>query len=736
MKIVAGDTMSPAEDGALPPVPAQRFETSLALSAEQESTIVQRALERINDLKSEMGLDTGGGCVPYSWMWRRQKNQWEYDNEWEFREKFIGPGTGGIFERSNFSINISKRFARLIAARTSDDLVGTEPFFATMPTEHSDDDQLSKQLEAYLQDKFANSNIRSSLQEAELMAVVRNEAVVKTSYVIDSTHFRGSATVMVQGDGTPFVTPNGQYVYQKDDVIASPLVEGEFLLKKEPGVVMPQAPQFAIFNDLDQNLLNYEGLDVRTLDYRDFLCPLNVNSIHEADICVHLFDELKERMEQTYGAFDVSQSYFSTDVLSGQRQPKVEQGEQESASKILEYGHYADVYMRVPIAEHTSPVEVWMVLDVTAQKAVWYDYLGNHMRQRPFEVIPGIEKVPGRWYGTGVFEMLAHKQLYIDTQFNRVNYKSSKNSSVRFRIKHAVEEWKAGEDMVVGGDEFYNITNPNYDAKNPPVFQVNLMEIDQYGMDLMKLMLQAGSNEVGIAGPNDAEIAGLDTVKLATGIKSLERTGNTLMKYTERSHGDAIGAILWQCVNTQIEHMSQNELIFREDSSELVQLNREECRLIKKDVRLLLSRSRSTETLETSQAVVNLMKDYYGLTPLMQYYLRDEYVRQLKALEVQDADERLVKVSKQQMEDWVAAQARAAVLVPKTSIASKIPLYPSERDQIVQREGITPASAEEKAAQDQAEVKKEGDIAKAKAEAKPETRPADGKRTSTATKSK
>jgi hypothetical protein len=279
-------------------------------------------------------------------------------------------------------------------------------------------------------------------------------------------------------------------------------------------------------------------------------------------------------------------------------------------------------------------MKIWMIIDVKAEKLIWADYLGNHMKKRPFEVIPGVERVQNRWYGVGVFEMLDHKQLYVDTQFNRVNFKSSKSSSVRFRNRNAVAQWKTGAKLIIGDDQIYDIEDPRFTQDNPPLFQVNLTEIDEHAMKLLELMIQAGSTEVGIVGPDDGAMAGLDTTKLATGIKSLERTGNLLMKFTETDHADGIAAILDQCVDVVLENMDEDEIIFREDSMSLVELNRDEIRKIRKSVKLLLTRSRSTETIETARMVIQLCREYYeALNPFERYKLRGEYLRQLKALE-------------------------------------------------------------------------------------------------------
>lgn len=712
--------------------------TSLHLDEGQLQRLEQRVLDRIDEVSGEMGRAPGGGGQDVSgWMWERMKNQLQYNNDWTWREALKG-----IFKHSNFSLNLSKRYCRLMAAKTSDDLVGTDPFFSAMPTTHGDP-QLAKESESYLHEQVSASNAKRRIKAAQKSALIRNECTMKMSWVTNDTHFRGPGIVaigpfryrgpngeVVVGPGAPVMTPGGDFVYQEDDTIPDPSVKGLMRLEKEPQMAFSHAFVFQYFEELDQTLHGYTGLDLRGLDYRDFLCPLNSATVHEADICVHLYDEQWERVKALYRGFEVSAPYVNAPYMAGEKQAKLEKQEVETTSKVLNIVNLADVYIRCnPYEGGPNDLglesEIWIVMDIRAKKAVWYDFLGNHMEKRPFEVIPGVELVENRWYGVGVFEMLAHKQNYVDTQFNRVNWKSMKSSSLRFRNKNAVAQWKAGEKVVFGDDQVYDIEDSRFDSKNPPFFEVHAREIDEHAMKLIELMIQAGSTEVGIVGPDDGAMAGLDTTKLATGIKSLERTGNLLMKFTEADHADAISAILDQCVNIILEHMNENELLYKEDTGTLIDLNRDEIRKLKKSVTLLLTRSRSTETIETARMVIQLVREYYeALTPLERMKLRPEYLRQLKALETPDAAALLDETTPYQVLAWQEAQSKAADLPPKTSIATKYPdLERSEQVQVLQREGIEPASPAEIAKGQKEEVEQTGDLAGAEAEAKAEFAP-------------
>lgn len=715
------------------------IETSLKLTEQQEARMSNHIFTRIDELKTEMGLGEDGSCVAGGWMEKREINERQYENDFAWRAAL-----GGIFPESNFSLNVSKRYTRLISAKASDDLIGTDPFFAAMPTELGAPED-AKEAEWYVQDKVSGSNVKSALADGQRIALIRNEAVMKVIYKTDSTYYRGPATVAVGpfqyevdgeaeprrfGKGEPIMTPKGDYIYEMDDTFEDPNVQGLIRLQKEPVVSFRYSLEYARKPLLDQRNQE-EGIDCRPIDYRDFLCSLACASIHESDMNAHLFTESFSRLKSLYGPFEVASTYLSNPPRSGEKQPKENQGEVENTSQVISQVNCADVYFRFNPTEGDEDdlgqeCEIWAVVDVDNDRLIWYDYLYNYRARRPFGCIPGIEKVANRWYGVGVFEMMAHKQLYIDTQFNRVNYKSSKSASVRFRNRNAVAQWKAGLEVEFGGEDVLDIEDPRFSAQNPPLFAVNLTEIDEYAMKLIELMIQAGSTEIGIVGPDDGAMAGMDTTKLATGVKSLERTGNVLLKRTEQDHGVAIADILDMVTDVLLENMDRDELVYRPDTGALLQLNREEIRRMKKTIKLLLTRSRSTETIETARMVIQLCREYYeALNPEEQMLLRDEYVRQLKVLEVQDASARLKIVTQKEVDAWKVQQSQAATLPPKTSIATKYPdLERSEQVQVLKREGIEPAPdgevAVSQARDAQLEVAKAGAIAKAKEDAKPD----------------
>lgn len=706
------------------PIANTTFPTSLILTQAQESNLVQQANRRIDEMREQLGVQTG----PYnlattnlpwamdnngspatnplnvynhiyrSWCYRRDIYQLEYDNDFLWRRWWHG----GVFNFSNWSMNIAKRYTRLISAKSQDDIFGSYPFFSLTPDQHTDPD-LAKQIEWYVTEKIQQSNFVEKGRDGIDKSLIIGEAVAKVSWSSRVTLYRGPATVMVDRTGMPLQTPKGNYIYLGDLGIPDPNVQGRVLLKKEPSFALPPAPQqFAFFPDLEQKNVQYEGLDIRILNHGDFLCPINHENVQEADCVVHLFDAYYEDLKRTYAHLQSAAAYFNY-YESKVKQPILQHGEQLYPAESVPIVNCADTYIRGDYDQDGIAEDIWMVMDTRTKMPIWYDYMPNHMPKRPFVVIPGLEKVPNRWYGVGVFEALHDKQLYCDTQFNRVNWKSSRSSSVTFRNVNAVQQWKAGEQVLIGGADIWDITDPTFDKNSPPLFQVQLVEIDKFAMEVLNMMLQAAQAEMGIMGPEDPGVdSQMPSQKLATGIMAIERTGNVLQKKTEAVHVKAFEELLAMATDCVLEHMDHEELFIYPDSQQLVRLNREEIRRIPRTLKLLLSRARSSQALQTSAQVIAIIQQYYAFrdqNPEACQKVRDEYIQQLKALEVQDADDKLIEITDEEVQAWKQAKANASQQAqpPNKSITTNYAdLAPSEQAQILQSEGVTPASVEEK----------------------------------------
>lgn len=628
------------------------FKTDLKLTDEQEGKMMFRIVQRIQEVMGEMGLGQSGSLD--GWMGQRRMRELQYANNFEWRRML-----GGVFQHSNFSLNISRRFARLGAARSSNELVGTEPFFAAIPR-NPFASKVSKQVEKYVQEHVEASNLRKTLQEAFLVAGIMGEAVVKTTYTRNATHYRGAATILVNQTGEPVKTSRGDYIYYKDNFLQSNLIEGQIVLEKDPSIVAtptqdptiiqvnvfpalnkPQFAHFQSFEDLDQVLWNYEGLDAQVLDYRDFLCPLAAPTVYAADINVHCYDEDTELLEEIYKGTDIAKSWVSETgepKSLGAAQAKPEHSEIQSGSQVVRRTQVKEVYIRMDVDGDGQQEEILAVIDWKLQKFLFYDYFANHMDRRPFDVIHGLETVSKRWYGMGYFEMFEDRQHFVDLQFNRANFRSSSAGSVTFWNPQATREGRMGLPLLVGRDAPYTLQDGYKGAD--AVEQVHLGEDDPIGKALMELTIQVTQVESGMVSAGDGNFSGLPASETATGIHSIERSGDVNAKYILTLQADAVTRLLQNAQAILLENMKDRQVYFyrQGDVSSLVELNKDEIRRLNLQVKLVLTRSRSSELMDSSKLAKEIAVEYYTLPPNVQVNVRPLYLQMLKALEISDAD--------------------------------------------------------------------------------------------------
>ena len=711
------------------PVQAPAFASPLKLSEEQIRKFQSSCLLRIVELQKEMGLSETNEVLSGSWMWLRKCHEAYYQGDLTWRLAF-----GGIFLKSNITLGSGIRHVRYNAARCQDDLLGTSPFMAALSVKPQKA-ALAKAVETYIQREIEKSKVRNSLREAQKIAIYRNECVVKTGYAYDVTPFVGEATVLVDvATGAPIKTPvKGIFVYEHDDLVPSPSVEGLMLLETDTSFGIAQHPdagfvlipatgeipqrigRYQYFAELPQELVRKKGVYAQPIDYRSFLCPLKVENIHDADTVVHLYLETPSKIQKVYGGIDVSQQYFSYWNQPGQNKPKYEQGEQDLPTSIIHQQIIiAEVYRKCDPDETGEEKEIFAVFDYTNRKCIYYNYLANHMGKRPFDSIPGVERVPGRWYGRGIYGMLDSHLFYEDVEASRSFFKNSMNATIQFAYKDAVDDWKNGQPPVVGtGDTFWVNSSWDMEGKRRPVWRENLSENYAPDLQLMNVMRQSADSLVGAISTASANQSGFDASNTATGNQLVQQASDVITKATEQDQSDALTDILSQVVNVTLEHLEDSTYIEDSETGLLFSINRNEARNLSRDVRLLLTRSRSTQLLNTSGQAIQIGKDYHMLLkmdPQQAKALRPAYIGQLKGLEQENADELCPDVTDQMIADALQQQQQAAEAnqkPPSESISIRVPdLIGRERQQALQRFGIEVSTPEEQAQHMQMEVYK------------------------------
>lgn len=706
--------------------------------------ITERACERIRDCLTQRGQKAGGYSVAdrNSWLSRRQLARTTYAGNLKHRILL-----GGVFgvPGANLSLRTSCRIIGLRAAKQAADLVGSEPFMAAMPARIEDDQMalLTKQAETKVQEEIARSNLRMTIAEGVRIALSQGECPTKITWESDVTEFPDSAEVAVDANGAPIQTPKGDYIYRKDDALPVVVNEtGDFLriaqtnpdgsplealamgeaielrLKKEPSFIFAEPPQYAPVEDLQQKLTHREGLHAANLFAEDFIYPLLTPSLDdpECDIMVHRYDASLESVAQHYenaGYVAEKANLQERTPQSQAAQPNDDTGEQSALSAGRKTISIHETYFRTWLRpKGQQPYEAWLfiVIDFEDSRPIYAQYLGRmRMKKPPFFLLRGLESEPGRAYGVGIFDRFEDRDKMIDVWFNRAALKSSRTSSLTCAHADGLEEIRDGDEISFGTDKVYRIlSGSQYGVNNPPVFRINLEEMSDKEYELLEKMIQSGELEFGAVNAADGT-GGEDSVNggTATAIRNIERTGNVLNEASEALQASDIEKGLHIAVDAILENMDPEEMRYVPGENTLSTLNRDEIRNLDRDVRLLVTKARSADSVEIAQAAVMVIEKYYTYGPQMRRDVRDQLVEVLKGYSVQDADQKL----RAPTDAEIAAEAdgdniEEAPLSVSISLSDLKNLAPSERAQILEKyygvQGAPPEELQQMQAQEQA----------------------------------
>ena len=708
------------------------------ISDERLAKITEDACGMLREYRSQMGLDLGTQLKGLSargrertWLWRRQ--HWRSEWQGDFFHRRSTPG--GVFFDSWWSFGIANRIAGYLASKLADDLLGSDPFFAAMPENIDDPDtaQLAKEVERKVQKELTVSNFAEVCQQAIRDAMVEGERCVMLNWVKDTTSYPGPATVLVGKDKKPVKTPNGDYVYQYDDVLdvlvdphgnfvkslQAAIKDGsvtmgkdadgndvpqipstltlEHRLKKEPAFQMPADPDWQFFDDLEITIIHKNGLVADVILPEDFifdifqarleLCPLLARSIDMS---------LKELIATYPGSnYEARLKLSETGAMSHAGQPIWEKGEQQRYTTENPLMNIHECYYRVRV-DPESKVESWLylIIDVVNQIPLFCEYLGKmRMKKPPFFLVRGFESVTARAYGMGVFEKMEDKSLAIDTFFNRLCLKSSKSASVTWFHPDAFTETKSGGKLVIGGKQLYRMqrqTDVEYGVNNPPVGRVNLNEVDEFSRDVMKDMVGEAQLEFGVTAGADVDASHQNTPSTATEIKNVERTGNTVQKATESLKVQDLTPGVEMAVDMILENMDPEEAKWTPNEDKLATLNREEIRALPRDVRILLTKTDAPDGIEVAEAALSTMEKWVANPPQIQKQVRPLYLKIMKDYKVPDADEMLHDPTPEELQAASTAQANAAKLNDqfRFNSADLGPLTPFERAQVLSKFGV------------------------------------------------
>ena len=420
--------------------------------------------------------------------------------------------------------------------------------------------------------------------------------------------------------------------------------------------------------------VRYVGADSKPVYYKDFLAPLDAANLDEADIVVHLYDKPAIQVASIYvsalqdkGAtqretaakiFESLQELTANDDKSKSfaKKSRPELGEggltitPSTSNDSTNEGEYegepiveiAEVYMHFDADEDGVQEDIVMIIDRKNRRPLFYDYVANRTpnSKRPFRVTR-VNKVDGRWHGIGTMEVFQPLQEVVDLLVNRWNLSQSRSGSVVFWNPELTIEGEENPHLELNGGKTYtpkgNI-DPDNILKVIPLYDIKGREIYKE----IEFFMQVAINMSGVATSNDSAMAGLDTGKLATGVRNIERSGQELFSIYLSQLQDGLEEILKDFCLYTLAYLDQKEaFLYTENGmAQQIAIDPEQAEgQMDLDIRLEMTKYKNEQDLVQAQQASVKVIEFYSLPPELQSRTYKLYRQMLKAMQVANVDE-------------------------------------------------------------------------------------------------
>jgi hypothetical protein len=711
------------DDGISPLMP---FPTSYVLNRDQEIELVDHAMKRLKELEGELGRDVCAGGNWWSadgisgsdpqgtdgpettWMGKRLLFDKTFKNEMDWRPRLLG----GIFAESNLIVPAARRICRQMIARAVNYFFGTAPWFSLYPVGSLDKTRADKG-DRYTRWKMDRAKLQRTLEQGIERAFIVGEAVVKTAWAQREQIYKTTATVLVDAAGKDILGADGDYILESDlwiqdgaeDPTTGEMVVSDLVVLKRDGKT-PQ-PTEMIWQEklITRRITHYKGPEAKVIHFMDFLCPLDAPTIQEADCVVHLYDmplmtladqwkksaaasaTAEERVEATRKATELLRRLSSGggQTTSGQNSDAVDNSTKAGGRdtrtqplvKVAEFNLTYDI-------DGEGLRNVILIVDRESSTPIFYDFDANITADglRPYSC-ERVNEIPGRWYGMGAMEMMNPSQQIIDLWMNRKNKAVSSAARVDFWRPQNTVEGQANSNLEINWGGTYT---PKGNLKAADCLE-SVYLTDNIGeklMELIEFVMQLMMNESGIANANDGNVSGMDSTKLATGIRNIEKSGQELFSLFLGHLEPGITDALSKMVKLLFSRLDEIE-VYRyfeqgeaggEGADGMQEINPGDISQLEIDVQILLTRYRGEQVVESNLKAWDVVMKYFDptVTPEVQERIAPLAQDILKAYQIQNAGDIIRPLAQPAMggnpSRPIDAAAAAAAVAPKPRIAA------------------------------------------------------------------
>lgn len=677
--------------------PLMPFETNLQLTKTQEDRLVQHVLHRFDQLNVESGryeasitdeakLSSSLGALhalgltahQAPWMLRRALYYRHFYNNYSDR---VQPDT--IYEVSNVTASLSPRVTMQVAGKLKRALYGNKPFFSAAPV-GDEDVELARSVRDFTRYKADEAELLPTLTAGVDLACIVGESVIKTTFVDERLWFWRNSPILVDAGGTPRFDSKGNYIFQEDRFApemaeqqaedGSPVLAptGRMVLKKDSTVIINPDDRW------EQRRVRvgdqvYRGARSQGIFYTDFMAPMTATCVHEADICFHLYD--KPAMEVaswflqgrfTYLATQGEVSVKAADALkilrdlagtangtignSDATNPREVHGEPDLISSPGNSGlvQVVEAWVRFDADEDGVQEELVIMVDPRTRLPLFYEYTGmvTDDRRRPFTV-KRVLPVYGRWYGQGVMEYLEAEQSFIDRLVNRWNVTLSQSGQVTFWDPSKTVEGQNNKDLVLNAGKTYRLHGGALAEEVLKVVEIYAKDRANDLRGMIEFFMQLMQLKTGVLSVADESISNMESSKLATGIRSLERSGNEMFESWLSETARGAVKVVTKFVTVTLMRMDERETYQFTDGENamLAELSREDVLGLRMNVEIMIATDEGERVISSTMGLLDIMErvvNMSALAPDTVAALKPVLVEAARALKIPNPEEVIV----------------------------------------------------------------------------------------------
>jgi hypothetical protein len=604
----------------------------LRLSRAQEDKLMEHVKKRFDEIRVEMGWINDKEFD--GWLEERYIAREEYENRFEHRKN--AAKYGPLYRTFNdCSFNIPKRAVRVYKARASESLLNSQPFVGLLPEGEEDQRKIValpgvelppdpiKLLDRLWNHKLkrANSNIhlRDGIEAAAICGEVVNKITLKLDEDCDEEK---EAQIWLDGAGEPLRDARGMFVFADEKFEADPeRIEGQ-ILSRDPSVFKDESCQLSEETYPVENVNPRRDLDIKGLDFRNFICSPTAADIHTTDYIAHTFDfdldELwkmaaRQKLGPEARAWRESLNSQSTSAKAGVEMPNEGRGEKERGASAPIVLHLAESWLRFDARERGQCDEICVLWDVTSGYPLHYDLnkevTATRTKRRPFEV-DRIIPVPGRWYGIGFRSLLSNEHEYIDRQLARLETRTSTSGRFTYMREGTLKDVEGGWDIDLNSPKIYTATSLLQKGERP-IEHIELPPMDERIWDLLNMRLQQAQLMSGTMTPGDMNSVDLNPSKTLGGQEMLAAESELMSNDTTQDVRHGIELALQQALLAVVENYDADEaseLLGAENGEALTKwIKTVNPRDLTQNVKLLMSRAKSRIQLEANTKALEVV---------------------------------------------------------------------------------------------------------------------------------